>query len=144
MLLTLTRWRVKALKSLTVPFFLGAGGDLRLVLEQFIEPLYGYEREVPLPVANRNLAMFAAWLERRAAPELRVAPVVVGRQALLDPPEAARAQPLGESQRVLEVERHPAVVGEEEVVADAPAHLGGRLEVPAEARFALRGAVAER
>ena len=32
----------EALKSLTVPFYLGAGGDLRLVLEQFIEPLYGY------------------------------------------------------------------------------------------------------
>jgi hypothetical protein len=32
----------EALKSLTVPFFLGAGGDLRLVNEQFIEPLHGY------------------------------------------------------------------------------------------------------
>ena len=35
-----------------------------------LEPLYGYEREVPLPVANRNLAAFAAWLERRGTPDL--------------------------------------------------------------------------
>jgi len=35
-----------------------------------LEPLYGYERDVPLPVANRNLAAFAAWLERGAASEL--------------------------------------------------------------------------
>src|SRR5437667_5502447 len=32
----------EALKLLTIPFFLGAGGDLRLVHEQFIEPLHGY------------------------------------------------------------------------------------------------------
>jgi uncharacterized protein len=37
-----------------------------------LEPLYGYERDVPLPVANRNLAAFAAWLEWRATPELPV------------------------------------------------------------------------
>lgn len=30
------------LKRLTVPFFLGAGGDLRLVSEQFIEPLHEF------------------------------------------------------------------------------------------------------
>ena len=35
-----------------------------------LEPLYAFTREVPLPVANRNLAAFAAWLERRATPEL--------------------------------------------------------------------------
>ena len=28
-----------------------------------LEPLYGFERDVPLPVANRNLAAFSAWLE---------------------------------------------------------------------------------
>jgi hypothetical protein len=31
-----------ALKRLKVPFFLGAGGDLRLVAEQFIEPLHEF------------------------------------------------------------------------------------------------------
>jgi uncharacterized protein len=35
-----------------------------------LEPLYGYTREVPLPVANRSLAAFAAWLERRPTPDL--------------------------------------------------------------------------
>jgi len=32
----------ETLRSLSVPFFLGAGGDLRLALEQFIEPLYEF------------------------------------------------------------------------------------------------------
>lgn len=31
-----------ALRRLTVPFFIGAGGDLRLAREQLIEPLYGF------------------------------------------------------------------------------------------------------
>jgi predicted RecB family nuclease len=35
-----------------------------------LEPLYGFARDVPLPVANRNLAAFAAWLERRGTPDL--------------------------------------------------------------------------
>ncbi len=35
-----------------------------------LEPLYGFERDVPLPVANRNLAEFAAYLERRGSPDL--------------------------------------------------------------------------
>ncbi len=35
-----------------------------------LEPLYGFVRDVPLPVANRNLAAFAAWLERRGTPDL--------------------------------------------------------------------------
>lgn len=37
-----------------------------------LEPLYGFERDVPLPVANRNLAAFSAWLERRGTPDLPV------------------------------------------------------------------------
>jgi hypothetical protein len=32
----------QTLRSLSIPFFLGAGGDLRLALEQFIEPLYEF------------------------------------------------------------------------------------------------------
>ncbi len=35
-----------------------------------LEPLYTFTREVPLAVANRNLAAFSAWLERRATPDL--------------------------------------------------------------------------
>ena len=35
-----------------------------------LEPLYDFVRDVPLPVANRNLAAFAAWLERRGSPDL--------------------------------------------------------------------------
>jgi uncharacterized protein len=35
-----------------------------------LEPLYGFVRDVPLPVANRNLAAFSAWLERRGTPDL--------------------------------------------------------------------------
>ena len=35
-----------------------------------LEPLYDFTRDVPLPVANRNLAAFAAWLERRGSPDL--------------------------------------------------------------------------
>src|SRR5260370_18818925 len=37
-----------------------------------LEPLYQFGREVPLPVANRSLAAFAAWLERRGTPDLPV------------------------------------------------------------------------
>ena len=32
----------QTLRSLSIPFFLGAGGDLRLALEQFIEPLHEF------------------------------------------------------------------------------------------------------
>ena len=38
----LEREMASALKRLKVPFFLGAGGDLRLIREQFIEPLYDF------------------------------------------------------------------------------------------------------
>jgi uncharacterized protein len=35
-----------------------------------LEPLYGFERQVPLREANRHLGAFAVWLERRASEEL--------------------------------------------------------------------------
>jgi hypothetical protein len=80
---------------------------------------------------------------RRAPAHFGVAPVVVGRQELLHPLEAVWPERLDQLQRVLGRERHPAVVGEEELVrvAHPRAHLGGQLDVPSQTLIALGRAV---
>src|SRR5207248_1362214 len=58
-------------------------------------------------------------------------------------PESVGPKPLDQLQRIGHVQRHPAVVGEEEIVAYTLAHLSRRLDVATQALVTLRGAVHE-
>src|SRR5258708_6120157 len=63
--------------------------------------------------------------------DLSVAPVVVWRKEFFDPTEANPCEFCREPDRARDVERHVAIVGEEEVVwiAAALAHVRGECEV---------------
>src|SRR5437660_835995 len=62
-----------ALRRLTIPFFLGAGGDLRLVFEQFIEPLhnFGYRGSFDAFLCNGSTRYHCELFEKPCAKLLR-------------------------------------------------------------------------
>ena len=70
---------------------------------------------------------------RNLAPQLRVTPVVVGWQCLLQPFETVFMRRMGQTRRVVQVQAHPAVEHQPEVVSDALAHIGQFFNVPAQA-----------
>src|SRR5439155_4353352 len=83
---------------------IGVGGDLQQLGESAAPAHVGLDDVAAAhvdqhPEAEPARLVLARRYEepgRHPAPELRVAPVVVGRQALLDPPETVRPQPLRE------------------------------------------------
>src|SRR5262249_31114796 len=71
-------------------------------------------------------------------------PVVVGRQGFLDPFEPVFLRLLRQANRIVEVEAHPTIEHEPEVIADPRPHLGKFRQILFESGFALGGGVMKR
>src|SRR5215472_15820727 len=76
--------------------------------------------------------------------EFRITPIVVGRQRFLDPFEPVFLRLLRQAYRIVEVEAHPTIEHEPEVIADPRPHLGQLRQILFKSGFALGGAVMKR